>query len=117
MKKIILLLSLLVLPFITSCEDDSSDLLVGTEWRYQLYPEPWSIAYVIRFGETTFDVDYYKYSDGVEEMEYVGAGTYVRNESRVVLMVDGEIYDRGIILGDQMTFNLGARVQWDFKRQ
>ena len=117
MKKILQLLSLLLILTVSiSCEEDSADYLSGTEWRCGESDDRWSWSYVIKFDETTFEVVYSECIDGVEEVEVAGVGTYTCSHSSVILVVGDKIYDRGVIVYDQMVFNTDDYFRWEFKK-
>ena len=124
MKKILQLLSLLlILSFSTSCEEDPTEFLSGTQWRSELFREgqPLDIYYrYIIFGKSTFDVeesvfdeDAGEYTDGRER---IGGGTYICDKSSVVLMIDGVVRHEGLIANNLMLFDDG-RLGVEFKRR
>ena len=120
MKKILQLLSLLlILTFSISCEDDPADFLDGTEWTAEIQPDNW-YEYIV-FGENTFDIDEYctyHYLDKSEcKRERIGSGTYVCNESMVILMVDGVVRCEGIIANGRMLIRDGDSRGTEFVKQ
>ena len=127
MNKLLLLLSFVVLLFVTSCEDDSVGSLAGTEWHKQPCvgdEVEWFKNSIIKFGETTFEresemIDW----DGVNVVSR-STGTYVYDGYSVVLVSKSVFTSRAVIANDQMVFGLNntgdANLQYSvlrYKRQ
>ncbi len=127
MNKLLLLLSFVVLLFVTSCEDDLVGSLAGTEWHKQPCvgdEVEWFKNSIIKFGETTFEresemIDW----DGVNVVSR-STGTYVYDGYSVVLVSKSVFTSRAVIAHDQMVFGLNntgdANLQYSvlrYKRQ
>ena len=90
MKKLLLLLSFVMLLFVTSCKDEK-DSLDGTIWKWS-YSEPgYSESITFAFSESTFEMHATATGDGAPAPETI-TGEYTYDEPNVLLTarVDGE---------------------------
>ncbi len=103
-RLLLLLLSSVMLLFAISCEDDPADFLVGTEWTLKMSDDTSDAYSILKFGETTFDLEIViPHLD--EMLTFTRSGTYSCNESTVILMSEGVICNRGLMIDDFITFD------------
>ena len=107
MRKLLLLLSFMMLLFVTSCKDEK-DSLDGTIWKWS-YSEPgYSESITFVFGESTFEMHATATGVDAPEAETI-PGNYTYDEPNVLLTaeVDGEVESiAAVIEGNNMLIDI-----------